>query len=106
MGWKNFISAFSLVAILLSGCKEDRISSGKNDGIVSWKGLVAADGCDWLIEIGNDLYHPDNLPEDFKVDGLKVKINYSVKPPSDNFHCSMNPSTFYRTIHIKSISAK
>jgi len=39
-------------------------------------GAVAADGCGWVIRIGDTNYSPTNLAEQFKETELKVSIRY------------------------------
>jgi hypothetical protein len=39
-------------------------------------GVVAADGCGWLIRIGDTYYSPTNLADPFKETELKVSIRY------------------------------
>jgi len=107
MGRQHIILTVTLVFTVLSfsRCKEDRISTSKQNGIILWSGPVAADGCDWLIKIDNESFHSDNLPDNFKKDGMKVKIKYSIKPPANDFFCGIAASS-YRTIDIESISKK
>ena len=45
-------------------------------GLVKTTGEAAADGCGFVLEIGKRDYHPINLQDEFKVDGLEVSVRY------------------------------
>jgi len=41
-------------------------------------GEPLADGCGWLIKIGDVTYSPDNLSSYFKINNIQVKIKYTI----------------------------
>lgn len=81
------ISAFLL--FLLASCQKEGVV--KEEGVVHWTGEVAVDGCDWTIQVNDNIYHPDKLSDDFKKDGLTVKLKYKVKSKEHNFSCGLLP---------------
>lgn len=84
----------ALLFIFLLSCKKDR-SCGSCDteaGFVNATifngGPIEADGCGWLIKIGEDkYYHPDQLADEFKQDNLSVKICYEAS--TEKFICGL-----------------
>lgn len=66
-------------------CRAQQINKSlKAEGTVH-KGIpVAADGCGATIQVGNKNFKAEDLPEDFLVEGLKVRIEY-IK--ADTFYC-------------------
>ncbi len=72
-----------------------------HDATVIYTGLVAADGCDWMIQMDDStFYHPDNLPAAFMVNEKQVRIRYSVT--TERFICGMTTLS-YPVIHLNSI---
>lgn len=79
-----------IVIILFISCSKENSCKECKDGYVTAKilntGLVAADGCDWVVRIGADQnYHPDDLKDEFKQHELEVEICYTMA--SDKFVC-------------------
>lgn len=74
-------SLLLIILILLilssSGCGKDDLSFVEGNGIVNYAD-PATDGCGWSISIDQKDYHPTNLNNDFKVDGLYVKLKYRI----------------------------
>lgn len=83
-------SLLVLVIFLLS-CKKDRScetcnsGNGFKDAVIIYTGPVATDGCDWVVNIDNKDYHPDNLGNEFKQNEMSVKICYELT--ADKFNC-------------------
>lgn len=69
--------------------------------MVTYTGPVTTDGCDWNIIIdGNKFYYPDNLPESFKEEQLRVQITYTLT--NQQFYCGI-AGTGMPVIHLESI---
>lgn len=70
------------------------------------EGNIASDGCGWMIKVNNKIYHPDNLPEQYKVNNLNVSIKYRLL----NYHwsCGLTPASAQsdssNAIHLYSIT--
>ena len=96
-----------LLFMIVSGCKKENNSNtktktpGVGNAMILDTGPVAADGCGWLIKVGSNYYHADNLPEQFQKDSLNVNIDYN--PSTSKFQCSTNPNNLIPVIHINSI---
>lgn len=92
--------------MLLNGCKKESTTSVNSlSANISYTGIVATDGCGWLIKIGNVTYHPDNLPADFQVNNLNVIISGNIT--NDKFVCGdAANSPGLPVIHITSIIKK
>ena len=74
LNFKQLLLTALIFALSFSACK-------KNDqpfttATVINGGVVAADGCGWLIRIGDTNYSPTNLADQFKETELKVSIRY------------------------------
>jgi len=66
----------TLVFLLsISACRKDD-QPVFTDATVINAGAVAADGCGWVIRIGDTNYSPTNLADQFKETELKVSIRY------------------------------
>jgi hypothetical protein len=106
---KAVISLMLLVTIAY-GCKKENKNNGntkvKTSGVgnamIVNTGLIAADGCGWLIKIDSNFYHADNLPEQFQKDSLNVNIDYNLS--TSKFQCSTNPNNLIPVIHLNSIN--
>ena len=75
-----------LTFILICSCSKDSGSTLNATATILNTGDPAADGCGW--EIGIDSlpgYHPDNLNDAFKQNGIKVYIKYNLT--KDTFLC-------------------
>ena len=80
---KNFFKLTFLSILLLlavAGCKDDgcveepEILSAQNVSI--GYSDPAVDGCGWTIMIGEEIYAPVNLSEEYQVDNAKANITY------------------------------
>ena len=38
----------------------------------------ATDGCGWLVQINNKPYFPVNLADEYKIENLKVSVDYQL----------------------------
>lgn len=50
---------------------------------------MAADGCDWVLTIEGQRYHPEFLAENFKQNGMNAYCNYVLT--GDTFYCGLMP---------------
>lgn len=73
--------SFLAFLFLLVSCKKERscegcdTETGFKEATIVFTGPIEADGCDWMVKIGDDQYvHPDMLDAKFKQNGLAVKI--------------------------------
>lgn len=96
-------------AIIISSCKKaanPQVQAPKNtNAMIVYSGPVAADGCEWLVEINgtNEVYSPVNLSPTFKKDSLKVNVTFNVL--TTKFHCgSLANNPGITQIEIASIS--
>jgi len=96
------LSILALVIFFFS-CGKDRSCENcySDDATVLNSGLVAADGCGWVIKIDSDqYYHPDVLSAEFMQNNLPVKISYELT--SDKFFCGI-AGTGLPVIHLVKI---
>jgi len=81
-------------------CPEER------NGVILDLGDPALDGCDWAIqfEIDGELtnFRPNNLSDDFKIDGQQVEVNYTLQ--LESAPCGINNQI--QVIEINSISIR
>jgi hypothetical protein len=82
---KNLLTAALLLLTLLTGisCKKNLYynippDSLEGTGTLRNTGVPALDGCGWILKIGDTDYSPDNLPMDFKINNINVKVIYTV----------------------------
>lgn len=68
---KNLILVFSYSILLISCSKNNFVN-----GTVKDFGEPAADGCGWVIEIGNEIFKPINLDAQFEQDQLPIRLDY------------------------------
>jgi len=64
---------------------------------IVYTGAPEVDGCGWMIRVGDKLYHPDNLADQFKTENLPVLINYL--DTREIFRCGRG-GVSYQTIRI------
>lgn len=64
-----------MFALSISACRKNE-QPVFTDATVINAGAVAADGCGWVIRIGDTNYSPTNLADQFKETELKVSIRY------------------------------
>jgi hypothetical protein len=102
------IALFIVPLVLLQSCKKNAatmtIRIAGEDAIILNTGDIAADGCGWQIKIADSYYSPKNLADQFKVDSLKVRIDYHEL--KTRFYCSQianNPGNGIPEIQIDGI---
>lgn len=83
LNFKLLITAL-LLTVSISACKKTD-QPAFTDATVINSGAVAADGCGWVIRIGDINYSPTNLADQFKQTELKVSIRYQTL--SSKFQC-------------------
>ena len=84
----KFLLPFLMLLIGTASCKKHvdcDVSATVFDG-----GTPAADGCGWLLKIGDTYYHPHNLPDSFKQSGRAVTICY--RKTGDHYTCGLGAS--------------
>jgi len=64
---------------------------------IIYSGAPEVDGCGWLIRVGDKLYHPENLADNFKTENLPVLMNYI--GTREIFRCGRG-GVSYKTIRI------
>ena len=72
---------FALITIItISSCTETEEVSCEEDcfenAIIRDFGNPVVDGCGWVVDISSIIYKPENLPSEFEIDELEVKIKY------------------------------
>ena len=91
-----------LACMLLCTCKKEYSATA----IILDEGNIAADGCGWMIKVNNNIYHPDNLPEQYQVNNLTVSIKYRLL--NSHWSCGLTPTSAQsdssNTIHLSSIN--
>jgi hypothetical protein len=94
-----------LLTTIATGCKkENSIKSKSTEALIMDTGLIAADGCGWLIKVDSNIYHPDSLPSGFQKNNLNVVIDYNLL--STKFQCGLDPNNKLAVIHLNSIKNK
>jgi len=80
-----------LALFIISSCdKDDEPIWKKSPATVSYSGPIAVDGCGWLIILpNNEVYKPENLPEEFMINDLEVDITYKIL--EETFRCGFTP---------------
>lgn len=89
-----------ILLVLFFSCKEHCENSKQASAIIEYSGMIAADGCDWVVKIDSISYHPDVLDSAFKKENLQVNICY--QETSDRFSCGLLPGGI-PVIHILEI---
>ncbi|PJJ84155.1 hypothetical protein [Mucilaginibacter auburnensis] len=81
---KLFLLPLFTLVVTFTACKKD---SGliANEAKIIDSGPVAADGCGWLIRVGDVNYSPTNLDNKYKETELTVILTYRVL--SSKFVC-------------------
>jgi hypothetical protein len=85
----------------ITSCKKNK--THYEEGTILWTGDVAVDGCGWLIESREQLFHPLNLTSEFQQDSLKVLVD--LRYANESFSCGVMPTT-YPSVEIKNIKKK
>ena len=70
------------------------------DAVIIDSGDVSADGCGWIVNVGNDYFHPQSLEAIYQVDGLHVIISY--RKLNSQFMCGIG-GLLYDEIEITDI---
>lgn len=78
-----------ILSFLFFSCGEQCENGKSASATIEYSGMVAADGCDWVIRIDSVSYHPDVLDSAFKKENLDVTICY--QETADRFSCGMLP---------------
>lgn len=90
---KLFIPVMLAVFFFIS-CRRDKmkdcpeVPKDAPNGLVIYSGEVAADGCGWLIKVGTNWYHPENLESDFKKTDLEVFVCFDFT--GEKFYCGLS----------------
>ena len=108
---KKIVTIIAILALSqIFGCKKVEHLTYLNTAIVLEKGLDC--GETYLIEIESDetskrrlpnVYYADLLPEEFKIKGLKIQLNYR-EPTTDEMYICTEMAFYYP--HIIVIDAK
>ncbi|MFD2147315.1 hypothetical protein [Mucilaginibacter antarcticus] len=64
-------------------------------------GLTGADGCGWLLKVDTTFYSPNNLPEKYRKDNLKVKMAF-IKT-NFKYQCGVGANLQYFRIDLRDI---
>lgn len=67
-------------------------------------GLVAADGCGWVLRVGSSDLHPNNLPDSFKISQLPVTVSFKLK--EQEFPCGLMGRGGLPVVEITSIKRR
>jgi hypothetical protein len=62
---------------VITSCRKEPFYNVRSAVVING-GDEQVDGCGWLIEISNHTYKPQFLPEEFRVNNLKVLVKYSL----------------------------
>ena len=90
----------AVAALFFAGCKKKACDTNSSKAVVLDQGVVAADGCDWVVKLDNGAsYHPQNLDTTYKVNNKNVQVCYTLT--SDTFVCGWGVKL--RVIHIDDI---
>jgi hypothetical protein len=86
------IIGFAAIAVLLaaSSCRKESTSCSTPAQIIDG-GPIAADGCDWMINIDHVNYHVDNLAKQYQVNGMNVWVSYTLDTKA-NYRCGLAAS--------------
>lgn len=92
--------AIALMVLVSVSCKKDdavlinaRIMNSTD---------ATTDGCDWLLEVDNEVYCPSNLDDIYKVDNLSVVVSFNFTDRSAT--CGFGNSVGYPKIDITEIN--
>ena len=69
-----FVSFLLVLSFLVVSCEKDKELLGTDweEGVVSFSGEIAVDGCGWLIISEGISYSAVSLPDEFLQDGLDI----------------------------------
>ncbi|MGB3077194.1 MAG: hypothetical protein WBB36_17850 [Chitinophagales bacterium] len=92
---KKYLLFFVCLEILFFSCK-------KEEGLVNAKiifaGVIAADGCGWLLETDNGHYSPENLDSLYMMNGKEVLTSFVLT--GDTFTCGLFANLHYPFVTI------
>ena len=79
----NSLCLALLFSLIITACSKDNCKKPHEDRLEATATLIntgspALDGCGWVIRIGDKSYSPDNLPENFQINNIQVKIVYTL----------------------------
>lgn len=81
--------------------KKNNLEIFENTAKITYSG-PEADGCGWKININEKEYHPINLDDEYKIDGLSINIKYNLLPSF--WDCSQWTIRKYQEIKIINIT--
>jgi hypothetical protein len=91
---------FMFLMACLATLQACNIGYDKTSATIYDYGNPEVDGCGWVIQVGDEIYAPEELDEAFKIDGLEVEITY--KKLKENAPCGWIPDA-HPYIRIKSM---
>jgi len=80
---------FLILALLFFSCKEQCENGMSASATIVYSGMLAADGCEWVVRIDSISYHPEALDSIYMKDSLRLKICY--EETNDRFSCGLIP---------------
>jgi hypothetical protein len=99
---RKLLSITIVFVLLLMAFKcEDQKATQMKEAKIVFSGMLAADGCGWLLEVNGEEYSPINLEKSFEEDGLKVYVELTYL--ETGFQCGMNPNFKIPQVKIRSI---
>jgi hypothetical protein len=81
---KKLIIIPILCLLAVTSCKKHK-NPCTSSGLVYYRGDVAIDGCDWVININGTEYHPETLDIGYQQDSLTMYMDYELT--GDTFVC-------------------
>ena len=86
------------ITLLAGACSPDNVGDpGTDTGRVWWTTgvdatvrLVGVEGGCWVLDVGDQNYQPTNLPADYRVDGLRVRVRFRELRDAASF-CMVGP---------------
>ncbi|MEM7085330.1 MAG: hypothetical protein AAF489_04060 [Bacteroidota bacterium] len=98
----HFILGLGLTTLVACQSTNTIITEGTcnqcQDAVIRDYGDPALDGCGFVVDIDSKIYMPKNLPKEYQVDELKVKMKFEVR---DSTRCGM--IQYYEAISINEI---
>jgi len=90
-----FVSLIFITCMVLS-CDKDNSDILKDNGVLSWTGDYAVDGCGFFITIDNNKYKPENesiIDDSYKtVDDINVLVEYEILNKKVESYCGDIPN--------------
>ncbi len=87
---KNLIPFLFILSLFFVACSDndERLVDACPDGlencfsavdaIIVWEGNPDADGCGFVLKVGDDRFHPENLTDEYAIEDLEVSVTYNV----------------------------